>query len=103
MVRGEAMATNLQSPTRRRWNPRLMAWGAIAGLILLPLVAMQVTDEMAWDAADFALFGGLLVGAGALYELAAWRIKGAGLRTVIAMGIAAVVLLVWADGAVGVF
>ena len=97
------MATTLKTPTGRRRNARLIVWSAIVGLIALPLVAMQFTDEMAWDAADFALFGGLLVGAGLLYELAAWRIKGAGLRVAIGLALAAVVLLVWADAAVGVF
>ena len=97
------MTTTLKNPAGWRRNARLIAWSVIAGLMILPLVAMQFTDEMAWDAADFALFGGLLLGAGLLFELAAWRVKGAGLRLAIGLALAAVVLLVWADGAVGVF
>lgn len=97
------MATTLKTPDGLRRNARLIAWSVIAGLMVLPLVAMQLTDEMAWDAADFVLFGGLLLGAGLLFELAAWRIKGTRLRVAIGLALAAVVLLVWADGAVGVF
>ncbi len=43
---------------------RLVRWAVIAGLILAPLAAMQFTDEVAWTTFDFAVFAGLLVGAG---------------------------------------
>ncbi len=29
-------------------------------MLLLPLFAMQITDEVKWDAADFAIFGAML-------------------------------------------
>jgi hypothetical protein len=37
---------------------------AMAFLLLLPLVAMQLTDEVAWDLDDFVVAGALLLGAG---------------------------------------
>lgn len=40
-------------------------------ILLLPLLAMQFTDEVAWDLADFAVAGALLFGAGLTYELVA--------------------------------
>ena len=43
---------------------RLALWGAICAIVLTPLVAMQFTNEVKWDAADFA-FAILLLGAGA--------------------------------------
>ena len=36
---------------RSRW--RIAAWGTAAALILLPVFAMQVTDAVMWDLADF--------------------------------------------------
>lgn len=42
-----------------------------AFILLLPLVAMQITGEVAWDLADFAFAGALLGGTGLLLELAA--------------------------------
>ena len=45
---------------RSRW--RIAGWAA-AALMLLPLFAMQVTDQVVWDVADFAIFGALLLGA----------------------------------------
>lgn len=42
-----------------------------AFVLLLPLVAMQVTDEVEWSLADFVFAGALLGGTGLLFELAA--------------------------------
>jgi len=87
-----------------RLNPwRLAGWGAVAALLLLPLAAMQVTDEIAWTASDFAFAAVLLIGAGALLELTMWKVRGLRYRAAIGLAIAAAVLLVWADGAVGIF
>ena len=82
---------------------RLAMWGLIAALLLLPWVAMQFTREVAWDAADFAFAGVLLIGAGLIFELAAWRAKKLALRVAIGGALAFGVLLIWADAAVGVF
>jgi hypothetical protein len=46
----------------RRW--RMAAWAMPAGLMLLPLLAMQFTDEVNWNAADFVALGALLAGVG---------------------------------------
>jgi hypothetical protein len=46
---------------------------ATALILLLPLVAMQITDEVDWALADFAFAGALLGGTGLLLELAARR------------------------------
>lgn len=82
---------------------RLAMWGLIAALLLLPLIAMQFTREVAWDAADFAFAGALLVGAGLVFELAAWRTKKLAWRLAIGGTLVFAVLLIWADAAVGVF
>ena len=47
------------TPSDNRWRPAM--WGGAALLLLLPLVAMQFTREVIWDAADFAIFGTMLV------------------------------------------
>jgi hypothetical protein len=87
----------------RFWNRwRVAGWGAAAAVLLLPLVAMQFTDEVAWDAADFALAGALVVGAGLLYELAARMTARRAYRTAIGLALAAAVFLVWLDAAVGI-
>lgn len=87
------------SPVTRR---RIAMWSAIAALLAVPLVAMQFTREVAWTGFDFAFAALLLVGGGLAWEGAQWASTA---RARIAAGgaVLAVVLLVWADGAVGVF
>jgi hypothetical protein len=65
---------------------------ATAFILLLPLVAMQVTDEVDWGLADFMLAGALLAGSGLLLELAASRARNlAYLAAATAIGVAAIV------------
>ena len=83
-----------------RW--RIAAWAAAALLLLLPLFAMQVTDQVVWDVADFAFFGALLVGAGVTYELAARKTGNTAYRAAVGVALAAAFILVWVNLAVGV-
>jgi hypothetical protein len=63
-----------------------------AFVLLIPLVAMQITDEVDWGVADFVLAGLLLGGTGALLELAARKPANIAYRTAaIAIGVAAIV------------
>lgn len=84
-----------------RW--RIVGWGAVAAILLAPAVAMQFSDEVAWTASDFLFAGVLLIGAGALIELAVWKAKSTPLRIALILAVLAAVALVWADGAVGIF
>jgi hypothetical protein len=74
----------------------------LAVLLLLPLLAMQVTDEVTWGAADFVAFGALLGGAGLAYELAARKAGHAAYRAAVGVAIAAGFLIVWIALAVGI-
>lgn len=100
---GKAMAANEKNGGGRGvrlW--RIAAWIAVITVILLvPLVAMQFTDEVAWTLSDF-IFAGALIGAvGVTYELAA--IRGAPLyRAGVGVVLAAAFMLIWINGAVGV-
>jgi hypothetical protein len=74
---------------------------AAAFILMLPLLAMQVTDQVVWDLADFAVAGGLLVGTGVMYELAARKAGNMAHRAAVALALAAALLLVWINLAVG--
>jgi hypothetical protein len=82
---------------------RKVSWAIAAALLLLPLVAMRVTDEMAWDAADFAILGALLLGACGTFEFAARRSTSSAYRLAVAVAVGTGVLLVWLTLAVGLF
>ncbi|TRW15212.1 hypothetical protein [Glacieibacterium frigidum] len=89
--------------TRDRSSWRAFRWGAIAAILIAPAIAMQFTAEMAWDAADFALLALLLVGAGLVYEVVAARLPRASHRAIAGAAAVFVVLVGWADAAVGIF
>ncbi len=57
---------------------------------------------MAWDVADFAVFGALLVGVGVIYTLAARKSDNTAYRSAIGVALAAAFILVWVNGAVGI-
>ena len=75
---------------------------ATAFILLLPLFAMQFTDEVVWDLADFAVAGVLLFVAGLTYELIARRAGHIAYRAAVGVAVAAALLLVWINLAVGI-
>lgn len=86
----------------RRMNPwRLTAWGLAALLLMLPLAARQFTAEINWTGSDF-VFAGLMIGSlGIVVELAVRISPNRFHRAGIASAMAAAILIVWANGAVG--
>jgi hypothetical protein len=96
------MAQEARIGGRRRPNPwRIAAWSIAALLLLLPLVAMQFTREVNWDAADF-LFAGILIGSvGLLAELTVRTTTNLAFRAAVGFALAASFLIIWANGAVG--
>ena len=75
---------------------------ATAFLLLLPLLAMQFTDQVAWDLTDFIVAGILLLGAGITYELVASRAGNVVYRAAVGVAVATALILVWMNLAVGI-
>ncbi len=94
----------MSGETARQDGPRLSSrhvrWSLVAVLLLMPLVAMAVTDAVTWGPGDFALAALLLGGACALYD----TLRGGGTvrRALLAGGLVLVVALVWIELAVGI-
>jgi hypothetical protein len=72
-----------------------------AAILLLPLLAMQFTDEVVWDLVDFVIAGALLFGTGLTYELVARKGGTNAYRAAVGVAVAAALLLVWMNLAVG--
>jgi hypothetical protein len=73
-----------------------------AFILLLPLVAMQFTDEVNWTWSDFVVGGTLLFGSGLTYELIARKAGNTAYRVAVGIAVAAALLLVWINLAVGI-
>jgi hypothetical protein len=75
---------------------------AVTGAILLiPLVAMQLTNAVRWTGFDFAVAAALLIGTGLLFELALRKLHTKPARIKAGAVLALALLLVWAELAVG--
>jgi hypothetical protein len=64
---------------------------ATALILLVPLVAMQVSEDATWSLFDFVFAGALIAGTGLLLELAARKPRALGYRAAVAaIGVAAI-------------
>jgi hypothetical protein len=72
-------------------------------LLLIPLIAMQFTDEVNWSSLDFVTAGVLLLSTGLLCELVIRKVKNAMYRIAICAALLGVLALIWIELAVGIF
>lgn len=72
-------------------------------LLLIPLVAMQFTDEVNWTLLDFVVAGALLLGTGLMCELVIRKVHNIRYRITICVTLLIALLLIWAELAVGTF
>ncbi len=75
----------------------------VAFILLIPLIAMQFTDEVNWNLFDFVVMGILLLATGLMCELVLRRVKKIGQRIAICGVLLLALLIIWAELAVGVF
>jgi hypothetical protein len=62
---------------------------------------MQLTDEVKWNVADFAVAGALLLAVGVPLELAVRKTSDSAYRAAVAVALVAAFLLIWVSLAVG--
>ena len=85
-------------------NRRLLILLTIASLLLLiPLIAMQFTNEVNWGITDFIIMGALLFGTALSGEAVLRKVKSTKGRILICGVVLLVFLLIWAELAVGIF
>lgn len=76
---------------------------AVPLLLLIPFIAMKVTDQVNWSPSDFLLMGVLLLSTGILCELVLRKVKKIEHRIILSVVILVLFLLLWAELAVGIF
>jgi len=85
-------------------NKRLIIILSVVGVLLLvPLVAMQFTNEVNWTGSDFLIMGILLLGTGLLCELILRKVTKRSSRIILCALVLVVLVLTWMELAVGIF
>jgi hypothetical protein len=95
------MRENIRYLIRQNKNIIHLALGT-AFILLLPLLAMLFTDQVVWDLTDFIVAGALIFGTGLAYELVAKKGGTMAYRVAVGIALAAALLLVWMNLAVGI-
>ena len=70
-------------------------------LLLVPLSAMHLTDEVAWSPVDFAVAGLLLFSTGLTYQFVSRKRNTIAYRIAVGVALAVALFLVWVNLAVG--
>lgn len=90
------------APHAPRTALRVLLWSGALALLLLPALAMKFSDEVAWDTADFIVFGAMLLVACSLVEAAMRRFRGLAGAAGALLAVGTGFLLAWANLAVGI-
>ena len=80
---------------------RIARWVGATGLLLVPLVMMQVSDEWDWGAFDFVFAAVLLYGVCGAYELAVRRNGDIAYRAAVVVALGAAFMTIWVNAAAG--
>lgn len=85
-------------------RPSNIQWPVILGfpalILLIPLVAMQFTDEVDWDLMDFIIAGTLLVSSGFAYAVISKMARSNKGRVTIGISIGVILVVIWINLAV---
>ena len=96
------MANHTKTGGGRPLNPwRVAGWGLAAVLLLLPALAMRVTDEVVWTTADFVVMGALLGTIGLGIEFLVRQSDSGAYRFGAVVTMLTAFLTIWANLAVG--
>src|SRR3989344_8069143 len=75
---------------------------ATACILMVPLIAMQFTNEVDWDLTNFIFAGTLLFGTGVAYEFVASRGRTTLYRVAVGLAGVTTLVLLWVNAAVGI-
>jgi hypothetical protein len=87
---------------QRKFKQSILGVGlATALLLMLPLIAMQFTNEVDWSPFDFMVMGALLFGTGVSFVVVISFATNLIHKAAIAMAVGSTFFLIWANLAVG--
>lgn len=86
-----------------KFKRRIYIFTAIVFLLLLPLIAIQFTEQVNWSVFDFGIAALLLFGIGFLCEVMSSKIKTLKHKILFCGVLLLLLFIIWAELAVGVF
>ena len=75
----------------------------VAGILLIPFIGMQVSNEVNWSSSDFVIMGILMFLTGLAINFALSKFKTLKSRIIACAVILVVLFVIWAELAVGIF
>ena len=75
----------------------------VAGILMIPFIGMQFSNEVNWTSSDFVIMGILLFITGLAINFAISKLKTRKSKIIACAIILGIFLLIWAELAVGVF
>ena len=75
----------------------------VGTILLIPFIAMQLTNEVNWSLFDFIIMGAMLTITGLLGKIIFKKVKKYKHRVALYVVVAIIFLLIWAELAVGIF
>ena len=75
----------------------------VATILLIPLLAMQLTKEVNWSGFDFLVMGSLLFLSGLAIQFVRYKLKNRKNRIIASLAILILLFIIWAELAVGIF
>lgn len=90
--------------TKNNQNKRLISIILVVPvLLMIPLIAMQFTNEVNWSLSDFIITGVLLLSTGLTCELIIRSVQKSTYRIALCIAVLVMLFLIWAELAVGIF
>lgn len=74
-----------------------------AGILMIPLIGMQFSEQWNWGLSDFIIIGSLLIGMGLLYEFLKKFVKTKEQKIILGVILIGAIVWIWAELAVGIF
>ena len=75
----------------------------VGGILLIPFIGMQVSNEVNWSSSDFVIMGILLFLSGLTINFALSKLKTRKSKILACAIILLILFLIWAELAVGIF
>ncbi len=89
--------------SKKQLSPSILWMAMITGTILLiPLISMQFSNEVAWTISDFTFAGTLIFGTGLTYKIVTRESEKLVYRSAVGIALLTGFILIWANGAVGI-